>query len=59
MKKFAIPEVEVIHFIKKDIIATSKPCTCVDCKVCDDDKNDCGCFNWSSGNTNPSPSPDP
>lgn len=36
MKKFEIPEAEVIHFVKKDIIVTSCPtdCICVECKPC-------------------------
>ena len=40
MKKFAIPEVEVIHFVKKDVIATSG-CFCVECQVCPPGSNDC------------------
>lgn len=37
MKKFAIPEAEVIRFVKKDIIASSAcptDCICVECLPC-------------------------
>lgn len=40
MKKFEIPEVEVVSFEKKDIITTSVPCKCVECTVCPEG-NDC------------------
>lgn len=32
MKKFEVPEFEIITFEQKDIIAES--CTCVECGVC-------------------------
>ena len=34
MKKFEIPMVEVVYFDKKDVIATSYTCDCVECGVC-------------------------
>ena len=40
MKKFEIPEVEVVRFVQKDII-TSSSCVCVDCTVCPPGSNNC------------------
>ena len=51
MKKFVAPEAEVVHFVKKDVIATSG-CVCVECTVCPPGKNDCGCYDFSHSYTN-------
>ena len=40
MKKFEIPEIEVVHFEKDDVISTST-CVCVDCKECPPGSNNC------------------
>ena len=40
MKKFIVPEVEMVYFEQKDIISTSQ-CRCVDCTVCPPGKDDC------------------
>ena len=41
MKRFAIPEAEIIYFVKKDIIITST-CKCVACAECPE-TNYCEC----------------
>lgn len=41
MKMFAIPEAEIIRFVKKDVIATST-CKCVECTTCTSG-DDCEC----------------
>lgn len=49
MKEFLVPEVEVIRFAQKDVIATSV-CTCVDCQVCPEGKDNCQCVDFSFAN---------
>jgi hypothetical protein len=39
MKKFVVPEVEVVYFEQKDVIATSA--TCAECGVCPEGKDNC------------------
>ena len=46
MKKFVIPEAEVIRFVKKDII-TESDCGCVDCTICPSGKNDCPGYDFN------------
>lgn len=50
MKKFMVPEVEIVYFGQRDVIATSVPCTCVDCTICDPGKNDCSCYEFPASN---------
>jgi len=48
MKKFEVPEMEVVYFNKNDIIVTSI-CDCHDCPQCEEGSNDCPCVDpWSS-----------
>lgn len=45
MKKFENPMVEIVYFDQKDVIATSPVvCTCVECTICPDGKNDCSLY---------------
>ena len=46
MKKFEKPEVVVVKFEQKDIIATSL-CECDDCGVCEEGKNHCPCVDFN------------
>lgn len=50
MKKFAVPEIEVVRFVKNDII-TASSCVCVDCpEGCPEGKDNCQCvdFTWAN-----------
>lgn len=50
MKKFMVPEVDVVRFNQKDVIATSL-CTCVDCKEgCPEGKDNCQCVDFTFAN---------
>ena len=49
MKKFMVPEIEVVSFRKDDIIATSTLCECDECYDCHDGKH-CPCFDFSFSN---------
>lgn len=49
MKVFNAPKAEIVIFGKDDVIATST-CTCVDCTVCPDGKNDCTCYDIPGSN---------
>ena len=51
MKTFQEPEVEIIRFDQKDIIATSS-CVCDACTVCPEGKNDCRCYDFGGGYSN-------
>ena len=48
MKQFEAPELQVIYFGMKDVIATS--CRCVDCQECPAGKDNCQCvdFVWQN-----------
>jgi len=50
MKVFEVPEFEVVHFSRQDVITAS--CTCVDCTICPPGKNNCMCFDFGGGMTN-------
>ncbi len=50
MKKFVVPEVEIVYFGQKDIITASNPCVCVECTICDYGKNDCSCYDFPASN---------
>lgn len=51
MKKFLVPEVEVVFFGKQDIVATS--CKCVDCAECPEGKNLCQCHSYWTADYTP------
>ena len=50
MKKFEIPEMEVVRFSMKDIIATSTCPKCNDCGECGEGKDNCPCNDFSYAN---------
>lgn len=46
MKKFVVPNVEVVRFNQRDVIVTST-CVCVDCpSPCPEGSNDCKCVDF-------------
>ena len=48
MKMFQVPEVELVRFDQKDVIATSSLCPgCDTCTICPEGKNDCRCYDFS------------
>ena len=50
MKKFMVPEVEVVRFNQKDVIVAST-CVCVDCPDgCPEGKNNCQCVDFTFAN---------
>ncbi len=50
MKQFEMPKVEIVYFKQVDIITLS--CTCVDCSVCPEGKDDCRCYDFAGSYTN-------
>jgi hypothetical protein len=50
MKTFKVPEVEVVYFGQKDVIATSSACVCVDCQECPEGKDNCRCYDIPGSN---------
>ncbi len=50
MKQFEAPEMQVIHFGKQDIIATSSTCGCVECGECPPGSNNCQCVEFTFAN---------